>query len=130
MEKRMSYEEFTYRIKEPITDSYGKSPLTPVFNILEGKWRLHVIYALFCLRDAHFNQIQQFCDPITPAALNLVLKELIKANLVDKYKEKGERFPAYALTQKGQDLMPCFYEMMNWGFFYRVSKKKSKSSSH
>ena len=40
MEKRMTYEEFTYRIGEPITDEYGKSPIMPVFELLQGKWKM------------------------------------------------------------------------------------------
>ena len=126
MEKWMSYEEFSYRIGEPITDEYGKSPITPVFSLFQGKWKLHVIYALFCLSDTHFNSILRFCDPITPASLNAVLKDLIASGIVEKRQAKGDRHAAYSLTQKGMDLQPCFYEMMNWGFSYRVSKRKGK----
>lgn len=126
MEKRMSYEEFTYRISEPITDEYGKSPIVPVFSLFEGKWKCHVLYALFCLGETRFNQVQEFCEPITPAALNQTLKDLISFGLIEKKQRKNDRFPTYSLTEKGQDLQPCFYEMMNWGFHYRVSGKKGK----
>ncbi|MDY5441388.1 MAG: helix-turn-helix domain-containing protein [Candidatus Enteromonas sp.] len=126
MEKKMSYEEFTYRVGEPITDEFGKSPITPVFSLLQGKWRLHVIYALLCLGKARFLQIEKFCEPITPAALNTVLQDLIDLGIVTKSSPKNNVYSFYDLTEKGKDFMPCFYELMNWGFTYRVSKTKGK----
>ena len=126
MERKMSYEEFTYRVGEPITDEYGKSPIIPVFSLLQGKWRLSVIYALLCLGTTRFGQIEKFCEPITPAALNTVLRDLIQAGIVEKTTAEGAPHPYYGLTEKGRDFMPCFYEMMNWGFTYRTPKSKSK----
>ena len=126
MERKMSFEEFTYRVGEPITDEFGKSPITPVFSLLQGKWRLHVIYAFLCLGATRFGQIEKFCEPITPAALNTVLRDLIDLGIASKSTTKNDPYPLYDLTEKGRDFMPCFYEMMNWGFTYRVSKAKGK----
>ena len=114
----MSYEEFSYRINEPITNEYGKSPITPVLSMLEGKWKAKVIYAIMCLKDASFSQLERFCDGISPAALNSVLKELVSNGLIIK-KTKAAKSINYSLTSKGEDLMPVFYEIMNWGLNYK-----------
>lgn len=30
----------------------------------------------------------------------------------------------YSFTEKGRDLIPVFYEMMNWGFKYEADNEK------
>ena len=127
MEKRMTYEEFTYRIGEPITDEYGKSPIMPVFELLQGKWKMQTLYAIMCLTEARFGQIQSFCDGITPAALSSTLKDLENLGLVKK-DVSGPRETSYRLTDQGEDLMPAFYELMNWGFYYKPKDKRKKKS--
>lgn len=127
MEKRMTYEEFTYRIGEPITDEYGKSPIMPVFELLQGKWKMQTLYAMMCLTEAQFGQIQSFCDGITPAALSSTLKDLESMGFIKK-DVSGPRETSYRLTDQGEDLMPAFYELMNWGFYYKPKDKRKKKS--
>ena len=40
----------------------------------------------------------------------------------------GPRETSYRLTDQGEDLMPAFYELMNWGFYYKPKDKRKKKS--
>ena len=127
MEKRMTYEEFTYRIGEPITDEYGKSPIMPVFELLQGKWKMQTLYAMMCLTEARFGQIQSFCDGITPAALSSALEDLANVGFATQ-DVSGPRATAYRLKDQGEKIMPDFYELMNRGFYYKHKDKRKKKS--
>ena len=115
----MSYEEFNWRIREGIFDDYGSSPVTPVLEILQVKWRLNVIYYLFQSESARFNEIKFNVEGITSAALSKTLKELEGLGFIDRkdFKQKPPHVE-YSLTKKGNDLLPLYYEIMNFGFAY------------
>lgn len=119
MEKRMSYEEFLWRVRDGITDFDGNSPVVPVLKMFQVRWRLDVIYYLFTSESARFNEIKFNLKGITSTMLSATLKDLIDLGLVQK-KEYAEQPPhvEYSLTEKGSDLLPLYYEISNWGFAY------------
>ena len=114
---KMSYEEFLKRVKEGIVTDRGNCPVTPLFIMLQGKWKDQVLYSL-CIHDSiRFGELKKELEGITNTMLTNTLRELIKDGLVQRiqYNEMPLRVE-YSFTQKGKDLMPVFYEMMNWGF--------------
>lgn len=128
MEKRMSYEEFLWRVRDGIFDERGRSPVIPVLKLFQVRWRSEVIYYLFTSESARFNEIKFNLEGITSTMLSATLKDLIGLGLVQK-SESADPQPhvEYSLTPKGADLLPIYYEISNWGFEYPiVAPKKAK----
>ena len=119
MEEKMSYKEFLVRVKEGIVTPSGNCPVTPVLLLLQGKWKSQVLYEL-CVNDiVRFGQLKKNLPGITNTMLTSTLREL-EADGVIVRKQFIEIPPhvEYSFSQKGRDLMPIFYAMMNWGFKY------------
>jgi len=115
----MSYEEFLWRVKDGITDDFGHSPVIPVLKMFQVRWRAEVIYYLFTSDSARFNEIKFNLNGITSTMLSATLKDLIDLGLIQKidYQETPAHVE-YRLTEKGNDLLPIYYEISNWGFEY------------
>ena len=119
MEEKMSYQEFLVRVKEGIVTPSDNCPVTPVLLLLQGKWKSQVLYEL-CVNDiVRFGQLKKNLPGITNTMLTSTLREL-EADGVIVRKQFNEIPPhvEYSFSQKGRDLMPIFYAMMNWGFKY------------
>lgn len=119
MTSKMSYKEFLVRVKDGIVTDRGNCPVTPLLLMLQGKWKDQVLYSL-CMHDSiRFGELKKELSGITNTMLTNTLRELINDGLVQRiqYNEMPLRVE-YSFTQKGKDLMPVFYEMMNWGFKY------------
>ena len=119
MEEKMSYKEFLVRVKEGIVTPSDNCPVTPVLLLLQGKWKSQVLYEL-CVNDiVRFGQLKKNLPGITNTMLTSTLREL-EADGVIVRKQFNEIPPhvEYSFSQKGRDLMPIFYAMMNWGFKY------------
>ncbi|MBE6126811.1 MAG: helix-turn-helix transcriptional regulator [Erysipelotrichaceae bacterium] len=125
MNKTMSYEEFLWRVRDNITDEDGHSPVIPVLKMLQVRWRSEVIYYLFTSESARFNEIKFNLHGITSTMLSSTLRDLMQLGLVQKH-DFGERplHVEYSLTEMGNDLLPMYYEIMNWGFAYANSLPK------
>ena len=66
-----------------------------------------------------FGELKKMLKPITNTALTNALKELEADDLIQRiqYNEMPLRVE-YSLTLKGQDLLPVFYAIMQWGIKY------------
>ena len=119
MEKVMSYEEFLWRVRDNIVDDDGNSPVIPVLKMLQVRWRSEVIYYLFTSESARFNELKFNLPGITSTMLSATLKDLIGLGIVQRT-DFNERplHVEYSLTEKGNDLLPLYYEIMNWGAAY------------
>lgn len=115
----MTYEEFTEKVSSVILTENGNCPVTPVIQMLQGKWKLQIIYELCIKSPMRFGELKKMLKPITNAALTNALKELEKDELVQRiqYNEMPLRVE-YSLTEKGQDLLPVFYAISQWGMKY------------
>ena len=128
MERRFSYEEFLWRVKDGIYDDAGRSPIIPVLKFFQVRWRSEVIYYLFTSESARFNEIKFNLKGITSTMLSTTLKDLIEHGLVQKidYQEQPPHVE-YSLTEKGNDLLPIYYEISNWGYEHPIDlPKKAK----
>ena len=119
MDEVMSYEEFLQRVKTGIMTESGNCPITPLLLILQGKWKNQILYEL-CIKDPiRFGELKRNLAGITNTMLTNSLRELEADGLISR--EQFNEIPPrveYSFTQKGRDLMPVFYAMMNWGFKY------------
>ena len=127
MERRMTYEEFLWRVRDGIADEAGRSPIIPVLKFFQVRWRSEVIYYLFTSESARFNEIKFNLPGITSTMLSTTLKDLIEHGLVER-KTFDEQPPhvEYSLTEKGSDLLPIYYEISNWGFAYPLAAPKKR----
>ena len=119
MDEVMSYEEFLQRVKTGIVTESGNCPITPLLLILQGKWKNQILYELCIKEPVRFGELKKNLVGITNTMLTNSLRELEADGLISR--EQFNEIPPrveYSFTQKGRDLMPVFYAMMNWGFKY------------
>ena len=113
------YEAFLKHIHEGIITEAGNCPVTPVLTLFQGKWKNQVLYELCCCGTMRFGELKRALEGITNTMLTSTLRELEADGLIDR--EQFNEIPPhveYALSEKGTDLMPVFYAMMNWGLKY------------
>ena len=87
--------------------------------MLQGKWKLQILYELCIKCPMRFGELKKVLKPITNTALTNALKELDADELVQRiqYNEMPLRVE-YSLTEKGRDLLPVFYAISQWGMKY------------
>lgn len=119
MNKAMTYDEFKENVGSIILTEHGNCPVTPVIQMLQGKWKLQIIYELCIQSPMRFGELKKILSPITNTMLTNALKELEADELV--HREQYNEIPLrveYALTEKGRDLLPVFYAISQWGLKY------------
>lgn len=119
MNKAMTYDEFKENVGSIILTEHGNCPVTPVIQMLQGKWKLQIIYELCIQSPMRFGELKKILSPITNTMLTNALKELEADELVhrEQYNEIPPRVE-YTLTGKGRDLLPVFYAISQWGLKY------------
>lgn len=116
----LTYEEYEKLIKNdsetdfPI-DFKGECRVSRVLDMLQGKWKGHILFALCAYETVRFNQLKKKMPYITNAALINTLRELEQSDLITRtqYNEMPPRVE-YSLTEKGRGMMPVFYQMYVW----------------
>ena len=96
----MTYEAFTEKVSSVILTKSGNCPVTPVIQMLQGKWKLQILYELCIKSPMRFGELKKMLKPITNAALTNALKELETAELIQRiqYNEMPLRVE-YSLTE-------------------------------
>lgn len=98
-------------------------PLTYALELIGGKWRLPIIWALSQKETLRYNELKREINGITSMMLTQVLKEMEGYGLV--YREQFMEIPPrveYSLTQEGKDLIPALVSLAKWG---KMMKNKS-----
>ena len=116
----MTYEEYTqYAMYEIILTKNGNCPVTPVISMLQGKWKLQIIYELCIKSPMRFGELKKILNSITNTMLTNALRELEADGLICR-KQFNEIPPhvEYSLTPKGEDLLPVFYAITEFGLKY------------
>ena len=119
MNQSMTYEEFQEAMSRIIRTKNGNCPVTPVIQMLQGKWKLQILYELCIQSPMRFGVLRKVLKPITNTMLVNALKELEADGLVHRkqYNEIPPRVE-YSLTERGRDLLPVFYAIAQWGMKY------------
>lgn len=93
-----------------------KEPFEYTLAIINGKWKLRIIYVLACLKVVRYNQLQRNIEGITHKMLSTQLKELEESKIILR-KEYPQIPPKveYSLSQKGEQLLPMIQLMCEWG---------------
>ena len=96
-----------------------RCPLEYGLAIFGGKWKSRIICVLAAKERLRYSALRKEMYNITDAVLAATLKDLMEDGIVDRksYDEIPPRVE-YFLTEKGQDLLPVFYAISQWGMKY------------
>lgn len=102
--------------KELYNSRLDNCPLTFALNLIGGKWRLPIIWALSKNGVMRYNELKRSIEGITNMMLTQSLKELEASGIVNRkqYMEVPPRVE-YSLTDKGKELIPALKALANWG---------------
>lgn len=119
MNQSMTFEEYVEKVGSVILTENGNCPVIPVIGMLQGKWKLQVIYELCIKSPMRFGELKKVLEGITNTMLTNVLRELETDNIVNRV-QFNEIPPhvEYSLSDKGKDLLPIFYEITKFGLKY------------
>lgn len=91
------------------------------FEILGRKWNGQIVHYLSLRKNgvAHFSDLKQDLDAITPRALSLKLTELAEYGLIEKKIEGVANVSiTYKLTEKGRALADALQPIQAWAINY------------
>lgn len=118
MERRMTFEEFKYLMMTGIDDEISTSTKGAMLA-LSGKWKLQILFTIFCTGNGRFNKLKKSLDGITARQLISELRQLEEAGFIEKQAaQDGSDAKEYTLRDKANDLIYLFYDYMNWSFSY------------
>lgn len=91
-------------------------PLTFALNLIGGKWRLPIIWALNKNGTMRYNELKRSIEGITNMVLTQSLKDLELKGIINR-KQFMEIPPRveYSLTDNGEDLISALKTLANWG---------------
>ena len=115
----LSFEEFSKLVNSIILTENGNCPVTPVISMLQGKWKMQIIYELCIKSPMRFGELKKMLGNVTNTALTNALRELEENELI--HREQFNEIPPhveYSLTDKEKDLLPVFHAIANWGLKY------------
>lgn len=101
-------------IKE--VENFEDTGFNYTLSLINGKYKLTVLYALYRHNVIRFNQLQKYLKMISHKTLSNVLKELEKDDLIIR-KEYAQIPPKveYHLSEKGKSFIPILYSLCEWG---------------
>lgn len=119
MKKDMTPEEYLQALAtaEPGTNC----PVRRALELLNGKWRTHVLFELCHYPYRRFGEIKKAIPTVTNTMLTSTLRDLEKLGIVSR--EQFNEIPPrveYSLTESGRALLPIFFEIAKWGETYLV----------
>lgn len=95
---------------------YNGCPLTFALNLIGGKWRLPIIWALNKNGTMRYNELKKNIEGITNMVLTQSLKELeLKGIIARKQFMEVPPRVEYSLTENGEELIPALKALADWG---------------
>ena len=113
MKKDLTPEQFLHKLT--VAEPSKSCPIRGALELLNGKWRTHVLYELCRHPSLRFGEIKKAIPYITNTMLTSTLRDLEKLGIVAR--EQFNEIPPhveYSLTDSGKDLLPIFYEIAKW----------------
>jgi DNA-binding HxlR family transcriptional regulator len=102
--------------KELYGNNFENCPLTRALNIIGGKWRLPIIWALNKNEKLRYNELKRNIDGITNMMLTQTLKDLEENFIINR--EQFNEIPPrveYSLTKHGEELIVALKGLADWG---------------
>ena len=114
MKKEITAETYLEKImSNPINEN---CPVHRTLELLNGKWRTHIIYELCKHPSMRFGELKKAYPHITNTMLTNTLRDLESLGII--HREQFNEIPPhveYSLTEKGRKLLPVFLEISKWG---------------
>ena len=127
MKKELTPEEY---LKKVLTTQVSDNcPMRRTLELLNGKWRTHIIYELCKQETCRFGELKRAVPRITNTMLSSTLKDLEELGII--HREQFNEIPPhveYSLTEKGKALLPVFTELAKWGEKYIQDTNGEESS--
>ncbi len=114
MKQELTAEEYLNRVMT--TEVSDRCPMRRTLELLNGKWRTHIIYALCKSSTCRFGELKRAVPGITNTMLTNTMRDLEHLGIV--HREQFNEIPPhveYSLTEKGKALLPVFTELAKWG---------------
>lgn len=91
-------------------------PVETTFNILKGRWKINILWALHNNPVMRFGEIHEAIDGISEKVLTKQLRELEKIQFVERkiYSEFPPKVEYY-LTDFARTFSPVLANIANWG---------------
>ena len=90
-----------------VRGSHTGRPIMALLDLLGRRWSLRVLWELH-RGPRTFRTLRSACDDMSPSVLNLRLRELRQAGIVELTDE------GYSLTVSGSDLLRAFEPLNEW----------------
>ena len=96
-------------------------PVAFTSQILGGKWKARIVWALVRNQPLRFSEIRRACPPVSDRILSKELRELEHCGLISRH-----AYPVvppkteYSLTALGQTVRPVMAAMADWGLTHRA----------
>ena len=93
-----------------------QAPFLKTFSMINGKWKLRILYELACEKILRYSELKRNLTPITHKMLSTQLKELEEDGIIIR-KEYPQVPPKveYSLSEKGISFIPIIIAMCDWG---------------
>lgn len=103
-------------LEQKYSGRFQNCPLTYALEIIGGKWRLPIIWALNKNGVMRYNELSREITGITNMMLTQSLRDLEDKGIISRkqYMEIPPRVE-YELTENGQQLMPALKALAAWG---------------
>lgn len=91
-------------------------PLDYALNLLNGKWKLKIIYQIECAGTIRFNELQRKVDGVSNVILSKSLQELQKDKII--HRKQYDTIPPkveYSLSDLGKEIAPALNQLSLWG---------------
>lgn len=119
MIKDMTYQQYIDYIQNSTGTISTACPVRKTLELLNGKWRLMLIYELSKKSSYRFGELKKAIPSITNTMLTTALRDLENMGIVRR--EQFNEIPPhveYSLTEKGKAFFPIFFEIAKWGEHY------------
>jgi DNA-binding HxlR family transcriptional regulator len=103
------------RYEEPATPEAAAERVEQALKLLEGRWKLVILFQLFGGRVLRFSELERAISGISQKMLSQQLRHMERDGIVHRtvYPEVPPRVE-YALTEWGQALCPALDALLRW----------------
>ena len=108
-------------------DSRATCPVDTAIAVIAGKWKLHLLRALYLHGPLRYNALLQLAAPIAAKELTRNLRELEYAGLVTRRQQSDMPDGLYALTELGTTLEQTFRALGEFGTAYLLSRRSMQT---
>ncbi|HTV25138.1 MAG TPA: helix-turn-helix domain-containing protein [Polyangiaceae bacterium] len=100
---------------EPTTPEAAAAAVERALKVLEGRWKLVIVFSLFGGRVLRFSELERAIPGISQKMLGQQLKQLERDGMLERtaHPEVPPRVE-YRLTAWGQSLCPVLDQLLRW----------------